>query len=248
VHGFKSIAFAFVVATGLAGLAMPSQAAEFNDAQKQAIEKIVHDYLVKNPEVMIEVMTELDAKQAAAEKSKQDDAVAAHRKQIFDDPTSFVAGNPKGDVTIVEFFDYNCGFCKRAFAPLMNTVAEDGKIRLILKEFPILGPNSVIASRATMAAEKQGKYLDMHKALYLHKGSLDEDSIMEVARSVGLDTARLRRDMADPAYDKTIARNEALAEALGISGTPSFVIGDDMHPGALTAEQLQVAIKEARAR
>ena len=133
--------------------------------------------------------------QAAANKKKQNDAITKYRDQIFNDPSSYVAGNPEGDVTIVEFFDYNCGYCKRAFAPLMNTLKDDGNVRLILKEFPILGPTSIIATRATMAAKKQGKYFDMHKALYLHKGSLDEASIMDLARAIGIDMAKLRKDM-----------------------------------------------------
>lgn len=231
----------------LTAAAMPAAAGEFSKSQTKSIEKIVHDYLVQNPEVMIEVMSELDARQEAAKKSAQNDAVATHHKAIFNDPTSFVAGNPQGDVTIVEFFDYNCGFCKRTFAPLMNTLKDDGNVRLVLKEFPILGPSSVIASRATMAAAKQGKYFEMYKALFMHKGSLNEEEIMAVAESVGLDIAQLRRDMTDPAFAKTIERNEALAQALKINGTPSFVIGDTLFPGALEAEDLKQAIKEARA-
>lgn len=247
VSTFSSHLASGVLTFALLTAAMPAAAADFSKAETKAIEKIVHDYLVQNPEVMIEVMSELDARQEAAKKQAQNNAVAEHRKAIFDDKTSFVAGNPKGDVTVVEFFDYNCGYCKRAFAPLMNTLKDDGNVRLVLKEFPILGPSSVIASHATMAAEKQGKYFEMHKALFMHKGSLDEEEIMAVAKSVGLDIARLRRDMTDPQYAKTIDRNEALAQALKISGTPSFVIGDAMHPGALDAEDLKQAIKEARA-
>lgn len=251
MFNFRASPFTVRLASGALALALltntaPAAAAEFTKTETKAIEKIVHDYLVQNPEVMIEVMTELDARQEAAKKQAQNNAVVENRKAIFEDKASFVAGNPKGDVTVVEFFDYNCGYCKRAFAPLMNTLKDDGNVRLVLKEFPILGPSSVIASHATMAAEKQGKYFEMHKALFMHKGSLDEEEIMAVAKSVGLDVARLRRDMTDPAYAKTIERNEALAQALRITGTPSFVIGDALHPGALNAADLKEAIKEAR--
>lgn len=247
---FKKIGFlgalAFGLAFGLAGGVPAATAANLGPADTQAIEKIVHDYLLKNPEVLIEAMTALDAKQAAAKKKKQNGAIAKHHDAIFNDPTSFVAGNPKGDVTIVEFFDYNCGYCKRAFAPLMNTINDDGNVRLILKEFPILGPTSVVATHATLAAKKQGKYFEMHKAIYLHKGSLDEDAIMTLAKGVGLDTAKLRRDMKDPEIDKIIARNEKLASELGINGTPSFIVGNAPHPGALSADELKAAIKAAR--
>ena len=182
----------------------------------------------------------------SADEQKQGDAIAKYHKQIFDDSNSYVAGNPNGDVTIVEFFDYNCGFCKRTFAPLMNTLKEDGNIRLILKEFPILGPTSVTATRATMAAKKQGKYFELHRALYLHKGSLDEASILDLARAIGIDTAKLSRDMNDPEIQKTIDRDEKLASALGITGTPTFIIGGTPHAGALTEAELKAAIKAAR--
>lgn len=238
-----SLSLACLLALSVQG----ASAAEFNNSQQEAIEKIVHDYIVKNPEVLIEAMNELDAKQAAADKKKQGDAIAKYHKQIFEDPTSYVAGNPKGDVTIVEFFDYNCGFCKRTFAPLMNTLKDDGNIRLILKEFPILGPTSVIATKAAMAAKKQGKYFEMHKALYMHKGSLDEASIMDLAKAVGIDTVKLRQDMKDPAIQKTIDSDEKLASELGVTGTPSFIIGGKPHPGAMNEEELQAAIKAARA-
>lgn len=252
MHQFRVSTIINRMATGALALVLlsgitPAAAAEFNKAQTEEIGAIVHDYLVQHPEVMIEVMAELDAREQAAKKRSQNDAVAKHHKEIFEDKVSFVAGNPKGDVTIVEFFDYNCGYCKRAFAPLMNTLKDDGNIRLVLKEFPILGPSSVIASHAAMAAQKQGKYFEMHKALFTHKGSLDEDEIMSVAKSVGLDIARLRRDMADPAFAKTIDRNEELAQALNITGTPSFVIGEAMHPGALDADDFKRAIKDVRA-
>lgn len=248
----RGFAFAVIAVFGLVAgstlsLAAPQEKTQsFSNTQKRDIEKIVHDYLVKNPEILIEVMTELDAKQASAESQRQSDAVAANRKAIYEDPSSFVAGNPNGNVTIVEFFDYHCGFCKRAFGPLMKAVHDDGNIKLILKEFPILGPDSVVASHAAIAARKQGKYFEMHQALYANKGELDEKKIMQIAKSVGLDTAKLRRDMADPEIEATIARNEELARALGVTGTPGFVIGGKMHPGALSTDELASAVKVAR--
>jgi len=129
----------------------------------------------------------------------------------------------------------------------MNTLKDDGNIRLILKEFPILGPTSVIATKAAMAAKNQGKYFEMHKALYMHKGSLDEASIMDLAKAVGIDTVKLRQDMKDPAIQKTIDSDEKLASELGVTGTPSFIIGGKPHPGAMNEEELQAAIKAARA-
>lgn len=239
-------ALLLVFTFGFAGGNAQAKAADFSNSQKSAIEKIVHDYLIKNPEVLIEAMSELDAKQAAASKKQQDAVITKGHKRIFDDPTSYVAGNPKGDVTMVEFFDYNCGYCKRSFAPLMNIVKDDGNVRLVLKEFPILGPTSVIATKAAMAAKKQGKYFDMHKALLVHKGSLDEASIMDLAKAVGIDPEKLRLDMKDPAIQKTIDNDEKLAKEIGITGTPSFIIGGKLYPGAMNEDGFKAAIKAAR--
>jgi protein-disulfide isomerase len=246
VFKIRNICFACAFAFTAAGYVQNATADEFSPGQKRAIESIVHDYLLKNPEIMIEVMDELQTKQKAASRQKQSDALTKYAKEIYEDPTAFVAGNPNGDVTIVEFFDYNCGYCKHAFAPLMKLLKDDGNIRLILKEFPILGPSSVTATHATMAAKKQGKYFEMYQALYKHKGGLDKDIIMAVARSVGLDTNRLERDMNNPAIEATIKRNEDLASALDINGTPAFIIGKELYPGALDAGQFESAVKAAR--
>lgn len=225
-----------------------SQSGSFGDRQTREIEKIVHDYLVAHPEVLIEAMQALDEKQVSEEKILQGKAIAANRAAIYDDPSSFVAGNPEGDVTVVEFFDYQCGFCKRSFGPLMETIKADGNIRLILKEFPILGPESVTASHAAFAAMRQGKYFELHQALFRNKGELSDEKLMRIASGAGLDTARLKRDMADPKIEDLIDRNYELARALAIKGTPAFIIGGQVSPGALNAEQLVAAVSEARER
>ncbi|MEN6541042.1 DsbA family protein [Parvibaculum sp.] len=246
---------AATVALGLAALGVvgtatagnPStQARGFNAEQTGEIEKIMHDYLVKHPEVLVEAMQELDRKQAASEREKQNSAIAENRAAIFNDADSYVAGNPKGDITIVEFFDYQCGYCKRSFGPLMDAVQKDGNIRLVLKEFPILGEESVAATRAAVASKKQGKYFEFHQALFRHKGQLTDEAIMQAATDVGLDTARLKRDMNDPKIKTLIKRNYDLADALAIKGTPGFIIGGRLIPGALDKDELVAAIKDAR--
>ena len=142
-------------------------------------------------------------------------------------------GNPKGDVAMVEFFDYNCGYCKGMFPAMMETVKADGNIRLLMKEFPILGPSSVTATKAALAARKQNKYTELHLALMDHKGSLTDDAVMQVAKDTGLDLARLQKDMADPAVTAIITKNRDLAQDLDIQGTPALVIGDTLVPGAV---------------
>lgn len=243
---FRGVALALLAIFSLVAGVNAATAASFTETQKRDIEKTVHEYLVAHPEVLVEAMAALESKQAAEEERQQNEAIAANRKAIYEDPSSFVAGNPDGDVTIVEFFDYHCGYCKRAFGPLMDAIKNDGKIRLILKEFPILGPDSVIASHAALAAGKQGKYFEMHQALYRNKGELDDQRVMEIAKNIGLDTAKLKRDMADPEIARTIERNEKLASTFGVKGTPGFIIGGKSHPGALDAEELAAAVKDAR--
>lgn len=224
----------------------PTTQSGFSDSEERRIETIVREYLLKHPEVIVEAMQELDRKQASADKLRQDKAIAANRAAIYDDADSFVAGNPKGDVTIVEFFDYQCGYCKHSFEPLMDTVKNDGNIRLILKEFPILSPESATASHAAIASMRQGKYLEFHKALFHHKGALTDDEIMRVASSVGLDTARLKRDMADPKIGAILKRNYELADALGVKGTPGFIVGGKLIPGALEKDEFAAVVKDAR--
>lgn len=225
----------------------PAGAAERFDAKdKAAIETIIHDYLVENPEVLVKAFEELERRQGVAKLAETQAAVEKHRKAIYEDPGDYVAGNPDGDVTLVEFFDYQCGYCKRSFEPLMDFVEKDGNIRLVLKEFPILGPNSLLATKAAIAAKNQGRYFDMHRALYEHKGGIDEDAIMSVAAGLGLDVARLKKDMGDPAIQDQVSRTYRLAEQLGVDGTPAFVVGGTMYPGAVDEARLEGMIQQAR--
>ncbi len=228
---------------------MPAQAADgppFVGKDKAAIEKIVHDYILENPEVLIEAMRELDKKQQAADLAESQVVIEKNHKAIYNNPDDFVAGNPKGDVTIVEFFDYQCGYCKRSFEPLMAFVKGDGNIRLVLKEFPILGPVSLEASKAAIAAKRQGLYFEMHKALFSHKGQIDSQAIIEIAETIGLDMEKLKKDMADPAIADMVSRQYNLAETLKIDGTPAFIVGGELYPGAADHDRLEAMVKAAR--
>jgi protein-disulfide isomerase len=232
----------------LAGsLAAPTRAAEpLTPEQKQAVEGIVHDYLLTHPEFLIEVA------HAAQQKIKQDkaddarQAIATYRKQLFADATSPVGGNPDGDVTIVEFFDYRCPYCKQVEPALEALIGEDRQLRLVYKELPVLGADSVTASRAALAAKKQGKYDALHRALMLLKGQINEAAVLKTAESVGLDVERLKRDMASPEIARALKANTELAEALEIRGTPGFVIGNEIVPGAIDLATLKQMIATAR--
>jgi len=224
----------------------PSLAAEFTPAQRQAIESMIRDYLTKNPEVMLDALQAAEDKIKADSRGKASAALATRRHEVFDDPDAPVAGNPKGDATLVEFFDYRCPYCKQVEPAIEALVAQDPKLRFVYKEFPVLGPESVTAARAALAARQQGKYDLLHRALMALKGQINEAAVFKVASSVGLDVERLKRDMAAPDIDRMLKANGKLAEALDIRGTPGFVIGDEIVPGAISLDALKQLIETAR--
>ena len=225
---------------------VPAPTLVAQNLEKKRIEKIIREYLINNPEVLEEAIRALQAKREARRQTAARASIRKNRKQIYQDPDDPVGGNPNGDVTIVEFFDYRCGFCKRVAPVVEEALAKDKKIRLVYKEFPVLGPNSVLAARAALAARAQGKYLVFHKALMKAKISYDEASIMKIAALVGIDTARLKKDMQAPAIQAQIAKTRALARSLNIRGTPAFIVGEQLFPGALKPAQLAHMIQQAR--
>ena len=217
-----------------------------NPAQKQAFEALVRDYILQNPEIILESLSLMEARQKVEKEQAIRAALVSQRAALERDSGDPVVGNPDGDVTIVEFFDYQCTYCKSVMGPLMELVARDGNIRLVLKEFPILGPASEVAARASLAAARQGKYDAFHLDLMRLRGRLTEAAIYQVAREVGLDLAILRADMADPAIQAQIQKAYRLAQVLQIQGTPAFAIGDRLIPGAINQKQMAELVAEAR--
>ena len=216
------------------------------DLDKQAIGQIVRDYLLANPEVIEEAFQLLRAKREAEERVRIQAAIGANSEALVAHPMSPVSGNANGDVTVVEFFDYQCGFCKRALPAMENLLLTDREVRVVWKEFPILGPVSGIAARAAMASELQGKYLPFHLALMAAPGKLTEQSVFEIAGKTGLDIARLRRDMNDPSIEAYLGETRKLAEAIGIRGTPAFVVGGTLVRGAIDSARMKQLVAEAR--
>ena len=215
---------------------------------KDEFERRVRDYLMGHPDVIVQAVNQLEARERANEEAEVQKVVQARADEVFRDPASPTSGNLNGDVTLVEFFDYNCPYC-RQMAPVMAKVEEaDPQLGVVYKEFPILGPNSTFAARAALAAHKQAKYVAFHRALYQVRGAVDPSKTMEAATAVGLDVARLKRDMEDPAIQAAIDKNLALAKALRINGTPGFVIGDQILRGATDLKTLQAWIHAARER
>lgn len=222
-------------------------AAGFTPGQKDEIGALVHEYLIGHPEVIEEALNELKRRQEAAEAQAQTAAIVKHADAIFRSPSDLVAGNPKGKVAMVEFFDYNCAYCKRAFGDVMKMIKTDGDLKLVMKEFPILGPGSVFASRAALASRRQDKYWPFHLAMLGHQGKIDEAATLDIAKSVGLDADRLRKDMEMPEINDVIAANMKLAEELNIQGTPAFIIDRTLIPGAIGYDGLTAAVRDVRA-
>ena len=203
-------------------------------------------YLMDNPEVLMESVQQLEEQRQASAADELKTILRDRAEEIFNDPSAPVLGNPSGDVTLVEFFDYNCPYCRKA-APLLDEAeAADSGLRLVFKEFPILGPGSDFAARAALASQKQGKYEAFHDAMMAYKAAIDEGSTIEIARQVGLNVEQLQNDMKDPAIDEAIKRNLALASDLRINGTPSFVVGDEIVRGLIDLPTLQQLIADAR--
>jgi protein-disulfide isomerase len=240
-----------VAALGGAALLLRSSPAEAdwasnaNGLGKKEVERIVREYILANPEVLVEAMSNLQAKEERTRAEKQRTSISKFEKELFQNANDFVAGNPKGNVTVVEFMDYRCGFCKRARPDVLKLLEADKNVRVVVKEFPILGPDSEMASRAALASKKQGKYWEFHLAL-MAEPSIDEATVFAVASATGLDVARLRKDMEGKDITAQIDANHALAQKLGIDSTPTFIFGDEPVAGAISLSRMQEMIAAAR--
>jgi protein-disulfide isomerase len=242
----------FGACTALALLAAPAslRAQTFTDPQRQEIEKIIKEYLVTHPEVLQEAAVELEKRQAAAEADRHKGAVAKYRKELFASTHHVTIGNPQGDVTLVEFFDYNCGYCKRALGDMMELLKGDPKLKIVLKEFPVLGPGSIEAAQVAVAVRMQDpsgkKYLDFHQKLLSGRGQADKARALAAAKEAGFDVARIERDLQSAEVRTSLEESMQLAEALGINGTPSYVVGESVVAGAVGVATLKQQIAQAR--
>lgn len=236
-------AFFLVATVSLAGAAEP-----LTPAQEDAVRGLVRTYLMENPEVLIEALQAYESKLADEAQKRQEVALAQRREQLERDPTSPVGGAPDGDVTLVEFTDYRCGYCKKVFPAVQDLLEADGRIRYVIKELPILGPESVVAARAALAVWRStpAKYMAFHAALMTARGNLDEARVMQLAAETGLDAAALAKAMKDPEINAILGKNRELAQSLNINGTPAFVIGGRLVPGAVDAETLRQLVAAAR--
>jgi protein-disulfide isomerase len=251
---FRFLALRFLapalLALALCGTPFTASAQSFSDTQRGDIETIVRNYLIAHPEVLEEAMAELNKRQAAAEAEKHEAGVSKHADAIFNSPRGVTLGNKDGDVTFVEFFDYNCGYCKRAMADMLELMKADPKLKVVLKEFPVLSAGSVEAAQVAVAVRMQDptgkKYLDFHQKLLGGRGAADKARAMAVAKEVGADMAKLEKDLVSPEVKATLEENMKLAEAMGMNGTPSYVIGKQVVIGAVGVDNLKEKIGVAR--
>jgi protein-disulfide isomerase len=241
-----AVALAALLALGPFAVPQVALADDPAGISDQEFGKKVREYLMQNPEVLRDVLQELERKERDRQEKAVQETIATQAADLFRLEGDLVMGNPTGDVTVVEFMDYNCGYCKRSLPDVMKLVEQDKNLRVVIKEFPILGPTSIVASRAALAADKQGKYEKMHMALMAHKGALSDQAIFEIAKAIGLDVEKLKADMEDKAINERIEKNHQLANMLGIDGTPAFIIDQQLIPGALGYEALSGAVAAVR--
>jgi protein-disulfide isomerase len=236
----------------LLAVAVPqaSRADEFSTSQRSEVERIVREYLIAHPDVIQDAMAELEKRQTAADAEKHKAAVKQYSEALFTSPRQVVLGNPNGNVTFVEFFDYNCGYCKRAMDDMLTLLKDDPKLRVVLKEFPVLGPGSVEAAQVAVAVRMQDKsgkkYLEFHQKLLGGRGQADKARALAVAKDIGLDMGRLDKDLASPEVKATLQESFKLAEALGLNGTPSYVIGENVVVGAVGLDALKEKVNTSR--
>jgi protein-disulfide isomerase len=240
-----AVTFALAVSAGRAADQAPTP---LTPEQTEAVNKLVHDYLMSNPKVLTEAIEHAqDAAKEEADRQQQAEIVN-RREELENDPTSPVLGDAKGDVTIVEFFDYRCPYCKASAPNVEALLAQDKKVRLVLKDFPILGKESTFASRIALAVKTHGKYAEFYRTLFSLKGNVDEATTLETVKMIGLDPEQIKKEADSSEIDDELKHNFDLAKAINIEGTPAFFIGETMTPGAVTLDVLKEQIAAQRAK
>jgi protein-disulfide isomerase len=245
MRSVRPLAVAALVALAAAVLAAGhTLAADEPKLTQEEIEKIVHDYLLQEPEVLAEALRRLQQRQSASAAMKSKQAIYDHRQALFADQTSPVEGNAQGKVTIVEFFDYRCVHCRKVASTIDQIMSSNATVRVVYKNFPVLGEPSVLAARAAVAAQQQGGWPKLHRAMLAYEGDFTVESLLTLGTSVGLDGEKLKTDMMSPETERALQANLTLAAALGLDATPSFVIGDRVIRGALSADAFQALVNE----
>lgn len=249
-NAYPRLRLAGLALTGAALFSVSPLAAQTPAPQRAEIEKIVREYLLANPELLAEMQSELEQRQTERLRVAQREALKSEQDALLKSPNAPVVGNPNGDVTVVEFMDYNCGFCKRSVGDLQAMLKADPKLRLVLKIFPVLGPDSLEAGQVALAVQNQlkgDKFWSFHTQLMETRGRVGRERALEVAREAGVDMARLERDLANPAIRQTLEGTMELADKLSLTGTPAYVIGDEVVFGAVGRPTLTRTVANVRA-
>jgi protein-disulfide isomerase len=218
---------------------------KFSADQEKQIGEIVRRYLLENPEVLVEVSAELEKRRKEEQEGNQAQVLVDEKKSIFRSPHDFVLGNPDGDITLVEYFDYNCGWCKRALTEVNKLISEDKRVRVVMKEFPIFGEDSTFAAKAALASIKQNKYWEFHTAM-MQARKVTTSNTLEIAKNVGIDVKALEEEMKNPVYDQAIEENSRVAQALGMQGTPGFIVDSKVNFGYVPVDGLKKMLSEVR--
>ena len=241
-------ALLFTVTVLAVGQTLPVWAESPSVPAQPALDQAIEQYIRSHPEVIEQAMQSLEGKRQRSEKLRIRQAITTHQEELLRDPVSPVSGNVNGDVTVIEFFDYRCGYCKRVASAVTQLQKDEPGVRVVYKDFPILGEVSVFGARAALAAREQGKHQAFHEAMLASENELTQEEVLAIAQRVGLDVKKLESDLQAPEWQAAIDRNHALAKLLGISGTPGFVVGSEVYPGALELPGLKALVKQARTK
>lgn len=243
MNRFSALVLAPLACSAVLTATGPATADEIDEAR---LKELVYEAIRENPEIIREAVVLLEAADQAAQAEAAAQALADAREIIENDPNAPVLGNPDGDVTVVEFFDYNCSYCRRVYPNITALLQTDKNIRVVMREWPILGEESVYAARASLAARNQDKYEEFHKALMGGRGRANEAAVINLAENLGMDIEKLRSDMDSPEVAAHLETSQRLTRALGFNGTPAFVIGDQIVPGAIELDRMRALIEDAR--
>lgn len=238
----------FTASLLVVGPILPAGTEPSSASGQPALDQAIEQYIRSHPEVIEQALQALEVKRLEDERLRVAQAVATHQEELLRDPASPVSGNLTGDVTVIEFFDYRCGYCKRVASAVTQLQRDDPGMRVMYKDFPILGEASVFGARAALAAREQGKHQAFHEALLASDHELTKEDVFAIAQRVGLDVKKLEADLHAPERQTALDRNRALATLLGISGTPGFVVGGEVYPGALDLARLKTLVAQARAK
>lgn len=227
-------------------LGLSPSAIQADTLSEERVKELVYEAIRENPGIVLEAVEILRGREAQAQAAAQSDVLSNNRQILENDPNAPVLGNPDGDVTVVEFFDYNCPYCRRAKPAIQELLAFDPNVRLVYREWPILGDGSVFAAKAALASRNQGKYEEFHWAMMGMTGRAEEASVLRIAKEIGLDIEQLKTDMESAEIEEHIQTSMQLTQSLGFSGTPSFVIGDNLVPGLVESSELIRLVEETR--